>query len=126
MDIAYSETGALAGETTRSKGRDTALVSELRQGIGLIHELAQLAGAEELLDRRHQRLRVHQLSRSEGIGLTNGHPLLDDSLQAVQAHTHLVLKQLAHRAHPSVAEVVNVVKAGTTDVQLKIDQVIQG
>ena len=65
MDIANSKTGTLPGEATWTEGRNTALVGELSQGIGLIHELAQLTGAKEFLNRRHEGLWIHQLSWSE-------------------------------------------------------------
>ena len=126
MDITDSKAGALPGETTRSKGRNAALVGQLSQRVRLIHELAQLAGAEELLDRRHQWLGVHQLRRGERIGLADRHPLLDDSLEAVEAHPHLVLQQLAHGTNAAVAQVIDVVEAGATDIQLEVDQVVEG
>ena len=126
MDITDSKAGALPGETTRSKGRNAALVGQLSQRVRLIHELAQLAGAEELLDRRHQWLGVHQLGRGERIGLADRHPLLDDSLEAVEAHPHLVLQQLAHGTNAAVAQVIDVVEAGATDIQLEVDQVVEG
>ena len=102
VNVADGEAGTLTGETAGSKGRDAALVGELSQRVGLVHELAQLAGAEELLDRRHQWLGVHQLGRGERIGLADCHPLLDDSLEAVEAHPHLVLQQLAHGTNAAV------------------------
>ena len=92
VNVAHGEAGPLPGETAWAEGADAALVGEFGQGVGLVHELTQLAGAEELLDRRHQGLRVHQLGRGERIGLANGHPFLDDPLQSVEAHPNLVLQ----------------------------------
>ena len=54
MHVAHFEAGALAGQTARPKGRQTALVGDFRQRIGLIHKLRQLAGAEELTHRGGQ------------------------------------------------------------------------
>ena len=124
VDVAHGEASALTGETTWAQGADAALVGELSQGVGLIHELAQLAGAEELLDRRHQGLGVHQLGRGEALGLTHGHAFLDDPLEAVQAHAHLVLQQFAHGANAAVAEVVDVIEGGAAHIELEVDQVI--
>ena len=39
VDVADFEAGAVAAQTTRSKGRQTTLVGELGQRIGLVHEL---------------------------------------------------------------------------------------
>ena len=39
-------------ETARAEGREAPLVREAGERVGLVHELAQLAGAEELLDGR--------------------------------------------------------------------------
>ena len=126
VNVADGEAGTLTGETAGSKGRDTAFVGELSQRVGLVHELAQLAGAEELLDRRHQGLGVHQLGRSQRVGFADGHPFLDDPLKTVQTHPNLVLQEFAHGTHAAVAEVVDVVEAGTTDIQFQVDQVVEG
>ena len=124
VDVAHGETGPLPGEAAWAQGADAALVGELGQGVGLVHELAQLAGAEELLDGRHQGLGVHQLGRGERFGFTDGHALLDDPLEPVEAHAHLVLEQLAHRTHPAVAQVVDVVEAGPAHIEFQVDQVV--
>ena len=65
VNISNSEACAFAGEATWAESRNPAFVGELSKGIRLIHELAQLAGAEELLNRRHKWLGIHQLSRRE-------------------------------------------------------------
>ena len=126
VNIADGEACTLTGETAGSKGRDSALVGELSQRVRLIHELAQLAGAEELLDGRHQWLGVHQLRWSQRIGFTDGHPFLDDPLETVQTHTNLVLQEFTDRPHAAVAKVVDVIEAGAADIQLQVDQVIEG
>ena len=125
MDVSNSEACAFTGETAWAEGRNPAFVGELSEGIRLIHELAQLAGAEELLNRRHKWLRIHQLSRGEGIGFTNRHPLLDDSLQAIQANANLVLKELSNRTNATITQVIDVIKACATDIKLEIDEVVE-
>jgi hypothetical protein len=42
MNVADFESGAIAGETSWPKGRQTALVGEFGERVRLIHELAQL------------------------------------------------------------------------------------
>ena len=51
---------------------------------------------------------------------------INDVRKAVQAHAHLVLQEFAHRAHAAVAEMVDVIKAGSADIELQVDQVIDG
>jgi hypothetical protein len=63
MHVADFEACALTGETARSKGREAALVGDLGERVGLIHELRELRGAEELADRGHDRLRVDEVVR---------------------------------------------------------------
>ena len=50
MHVADFEAGAIAARAARPKGRKTALVGQLRQRIDLIHELRELAAAEEIAD----------------------------------------------------------------------------
>ena len=121
MDVAHLEAGALAGQTARSERREPPLVGDLRQRVGLVHELRELAGAEELLDHRGDRLVVDQLLRHQRFDVLQAHALLDGALHADQADAVLVLDQLADRAHAAVAEVVDVV--GLTVAVLQLDQV---
>src|SRR6185312_16292249 len=46
------EPGPLTAQTARPKRVQATLVRQARQRVGLVHELRELAGAEELLDRR--------------------------------------------------------------------------
>ncbi len=84
-------------------------MGDLRQRIGLVHELGELGGAEELPHRRGRRLGVDQVVGHDRVDIDRGHALLDRPLHAQQADAVLVLQQLAHRADPAVAEVVDVV-----------------
>ena len=79
------------------------------QRVGLVHELRQLRGAEELLDRRHDRADVDQGLRRDRLDVLRGHALADDALHAGEADADLVLDQLADGAQAPVAEVVDVV-----------------
>ncbi len=118
VDVAHLEPGALARQPARSEGREAPLVGDLRERVGLVHELRQLRRAEELLDRRHDRLGVDQVVRHRrGHFLIDRHLLLDGALHADQTDPELVLEELADRPHPAVAEVVDVVDPGRVATQ---------
>src|SRR3954471_185386 len=99
----------LTGQTARAEGRQTPLVRQARERVGLVHELRELAGAEELLDGGDDRPDVDQRLRRDGLDVLRGHPLADDTLHPCQTQADLVLDQLADRAEATVAEVVDVV-----------------
>ena len=120
VHVAHLEAGALAGEAARPERREPPLVGDLGQRVGLVHELRELRGAEELAHRRRRRLGVDQVLRHHGVDVDRAHALLDGALHAQQADAVLVLHQLADRAHPAVAEMVDVV-----DLALAVAQVDQ-
>ena len=109
VHVAHLEAGALAGETARPERRETALVGDLAQRIGLIHELRQLRRAEELAHGGGSRLGVDQVLRHHRIDIDLAHALLDGTLHAKQTEPVLVLHQLADRANAPIAEMVDVV-----------------
>ena len=121
MHVAHLEAGALAGQAARAERRDAPLVGDLRQRVGLVHELRQLAGTEELLDRGTDRLGVDQVVRHQVVGLGLGQALLDGTLDAHQAGTELVLGQFADRTDATVAQVIDVVDFATTVAQFDQD-----
>ena len=120
VHVAHLEAGALARQTARSKRRQTPLVGDLRQRVGLVHELRELRGAEELAHRGCRRLGVDQILRHDGVDIDRRHALLDRALHAQQADAVLVFHQLADRAHPAIAEMVDVV-----DLALAVAQINQ-
>ena len=125
VHVAHLESGALTRKPARPEGRKTPLVRDLRQRIGLVHELRELRGAEELADGRHHRLGVDQVVRHGRVQfLIHAHLFLDGALHAHQADAELVLHQLAHRAHAAVAQVVDVVHHA--DVLAQLEQVADG
>ena len=111
VHVADLEPGALAAEATRTERRQAAAVGDARQRVHLVHELRQLRGAEELLDRGDDRADVDQRRRGDRLDVLGGHPLADDALHAAEADAHLVLDQLADAADAAVGEVVLVVEA---------------
>ena len=125
VHVADFESGALARQAARSKCRQAALVRDLRQRIGLVHELRQLRRPEELADGRHHRLGVDQVVRhGRRQLLIHAHLFLDGALHAHQADAELVLHQLADGAHAAVAQVIDVVHHA--DVLAQLEQVADG
>ena len=125
VHVAHLEAGALAREAARPERREAALVRHRRERVGLVHELRELARAEELLDHRRDGLGVDQVVRHQRLDLLERHALLDRPLHAHQADPVLVLEQLADHAHAAVAEVVDVVDALVrVGAVLQVDQVL--
>ena len=118
VHVAHLEAGALARQAARPKRREAPLVGDLRQRVGLVHELRELGRAEELAHRRRRRLGVDQVVRHDGVDLDRRHALADRALHAQQADAVLVLHQLADRAHAAVAEMVDVVDLAAAVLQL--------
>src|SRR3569833_2848523 len=109
VDVTDLHAGALTGQTARTQRVQAALVGQASERVGLVHELRQLRGAEELLDRRHDRADVDQGLRRDRLDVLCRHALADDALHAGQAQADLVLDELAARTDTAVAEVVDVV-----------------
>src|SRR5262249_45623202 len=108
--VAHLEPSAFTRETARSKCRETAFVRDLRERIRLIHELRQLARAEELTHRSRHRLRVDEIARHGCLHfLVDRHLLLNRALHALESDAELVFQQLTDRAHASIAQVIDVV-----------------
>ena len=118
VHVAHLEARALARQTARPKRRETTLMRHFRQRVGLVHELRQLAGAEELPHRRRRRLRVDQVVRHHGVDIDRAHALTDCTLHAQQAHAILILHQFADRADTPVAQIVDVVDLAAAVLQL--------
>src|SRR6185369_11673997 len=109
--VADFESRALTRQTTRSEGRETAFVRDFRQRIRLVHELRQLARAEELAHRGRDRLGVDQVARHRRLHfLVNRHLLLDRTFHALEADAKLVFQQLTNRTDAPITEVIDVVR----------------
>src|ERR1700674_4396092 len=125
VNVAHLEPGAFAREAARPKGRETPLVGDFGERIGLVHELRELGTAEELANRRHDRLGVHKVVRhGGGHFLVHRHLFLNRALHADEADAELVLEEFADRTHAAVAEVIDVVQRA--DVLAQLHQVADG
>ena len=121
VHVADVEPGALARQAAGTEGRQAPLRGELRQRVRLVHELRELAAAEELLHGRDDRADVDQGVGRRLVDLLDRHALPDDALHAQQADAEGVLDQLAVGADPAVAQVVDVVLG--VEAAVGLDQV---
>src|SRR5713101_5025929 len=86
VHVADFESCALAREAAGSEGRETPLVRDFAEWIGLVHELAELRAAEKFTDSRHHRLGVDQVVRhGRGHFLVHALLFLEGALHADQA-----------------------------------------
>ena len=95
VHVAHLESRALARQAARAQRRDAPLVRDLGERVVLVHELRELRGAEELLDRGRHRLGVDHLLRHQRLGLGDRQALLDGALDAHQTDAEGVLRHLA-------------------------------
>src|SRR4029077_8854063 len=123
VNVAYFESGGFARQTTGPKSREAPLVSDFAERVRLVHELRELRAAEELANRGHHGLGVHEVVRhGRGHFLVHGHLFLDRALHADQADAELIFKQLAYRADAAIAEVIDVVHRA--DILAQLEQVL--
>ncbi len=111
VDVADLEACSLARQAARAERREATTVGEAGERVDLVHELRELAGAEELLDRGDHRPDVDECHRRDRLDVLGGHALADDAFHAGEADADLVLDELADRADAPVGEVVLVVEA---------------
>ncbi len=111
MDVAHLDGRALARQTARAERREAAAMREAGQRVRLVHELRELAGAEELLQGRHHGADVHDRLGRDRVGVLGGEALAHDALHSVQADAERLLDELADRAQAPVAEVLVLVEA---------------
>ena len=124
MGIVYVtnlEACTLTRQTARTQSGETALVSDLSQWVGLVHELAQRVGTEERVDDAGNSLCVDQVCRREHLVVTYVHTLTDGTAHTGQADRELVGQLLTDRTYTTVAQVVDIVN-GSIGVD-ELDQI---
>ena len=101
-------------------------MSEFRQRIGLVHELAQLAPAKEIPYNCTESLWVNQLlwCHPLDIHIEKSHPLLNQTLRSGQSNPALISQQLANRAHTPAPEVIDVVNCPVS--LLEVEEILHG
>ena len=110
VHVAHLDRRALAREAAGAERREAAAVREPGQRVGLIHELRELRGAEELLERRGDRADVDDRLRGDRVLVLGGEALAHDALHPVEADPEGLLDQLADGAQATVAEVLVLVE----------------
>ena len=118
--------GLVTSKATGAQSGQAALVGKTGQRVGLVHELGQLGGAEELLDGRHDGTDVDEALRGDLVDVLGAHALADHALHTAHTDTELVGHQLADGADAAVAEVIDVVGLVTGGAGGKLEQVAQG
>ena len=113
VDVTDLDACALTRQAAGAERREATLVGQARERVVLIHELRQLRGSEELLDRGDDRTHVDERLRRDGLDVLRRHALANDALHARQARADLVLDELADGADATVAEVVDVIDVET-------------
>ena len=110
VHVAHLDRRALARQAAGAQRGQAAAVREPGQRVGLVHELRELGGAEELLQRRHHGADVDDRLGGDRVGVLGGEALAHDALHAVEADAEGLLDQLADRAQAAVAEVLVLVE----------------
>ena len=112
VNVAHLETGTVARQTARTKGTQTALVSDFGKRVGLVHELRQSICAKEGVDNRRNCLGINQVGRSEHFVVAHIHAFANSASHTSQAHAKLIVELFANGAHATVAQVVDIVDVG--------------
>ena len=90
MDVADVETGAFAADTAGTERRERTLMAELRQRVGLVHELGQLRRAEKLAHGGDDRTDIDEADRGDAFLVANRHAFFDNAFHAAQPDPQLV------------------------------------
>src|SRR5207247_745387 len=60
VDVTNLEPGPFTTQSARTQGGKPPLVGNLRERVGLVHELGELTGAKEFAHRSHDRFGINQ------------------------------------------------------------------
>ena len=93
---------------------------DLRQRVGLIHELRQLVGTKERVDHRRQGLGIDQIDRGKHLVVSNVHTLTNGSGHTGQTNTELRTQLLTNSTNTTVGQVIDII-----DLCFRVDQLDQ-
>ena len=113
MHVANLKTRPLPVEASGTESREPPLVSDLGQGIDLVHELTELATSKEVAQHRGQGLGIDQSTGSKRIDalIVERHALPHHSLRTGQARATNIGKQFTNSSHATISQVIDVVDA---------------
>ena len=118
VHVSHFEAGTLTREAARSEGRQTTLVRQFGERIGLVHELRELRRTEERLNDGGYGTRIHEIVERDLLGIgVDRHALLDQSRHARETNGELVGDQLTHRADTAVAQLIDIVHIAAAFVE---------
>ena len=120
VHVAHLDRRPLARQAAGAERAEAAAMGEAGERVRLVHELRQLRGAEELLQRRHDGPDVDDRLRRDRVDVLRRHPLADDPLHPVEADPERLLDQLAGRPQAPVAEVLVLVELGADRVAVQL------
>src|SRR3989304_3856340 len=123
MNITHFKPRPFPCKTAGTESRKPAFVSNFREGIGLIHELRQLAASEKLVYNGGNGLSIDKVMRHHGFNVLQAHLLLDGSLHSHQTNTILVLNKFPHRADTPVSQMVDIIDAAISHSTFPIQQI---
>ena len=111
MHVTDFEARAVAVQTAWPERGEAALVGQLGQRVGLVHELGELRTAEEITHDGGKRLRVDEFLRGHALDVhvEQSHALFHQTLRAGKADAALVGKKLAYRADAAGTKVIDVI-----------------
>ena len=114
VHVAHFKTRAFARQATRAERGNTALVSDFRQRVVLIHKLRQLRRAEEFFDRGGNRFLVNQIFRRQLFGFNLAQALFNRALEAHQTNAESIGCHFTDATDAAITEVVNIINRTVT------------
>src|SRR5215510_2692005 len=84
-------------------------MGQLRERIGLVHKLRQLATAEKFFYCRRYGLKADEVMRHHLIEVMDAHALPDGSFHADQADAKLIFQEFPYRSHTPVPQMIDIV-----------------
>ena len=109
MHVAHIKARAFTAETTGTERRQSALVRQFVQRIGLLHELRQLRTAKKLAHRRHNRADVDEIQAASFAQGREYSFVRGPHVPGEQTNTQVILDQLAHRFDAAIAQMINII-----------------
>ena len=111
VNVTYLETCTLTWQTTRTKSRETTLMSYLCQWIGLVHKLTQWVSTKEWVDDTWDSLCINQIRWLEHFAVTNVHALTDSTIHTCKTDRELVSQLLTYGTNTTIWQVVNIINS---------------